>query len=364
MSTSILQIAPVLFLLDVRAWKDGKEFRRREKFTGSKKAAETRFHELRKELYERAKKNPRSLKSPDKVCSTFGEVINFYLKRNEIGDSKHYFDRLKVDLGNFSLNDMADSFDRWLLLLRQGRSARTGRPLTPATINRFIAWSKAALNFCLSYGMIEENPLAHIKKAKEIPRDIVLNDIDKQNLFNILEKEAPYLVPLVRFALLVPCRTGELIQMRRDDLDLFNNAIRVRCGIMKNKEMAAWKPIPPSMRPYFQNLPSSSEYLFPRQIGGRFKQIKAFPYKTFRHCLKQAGLKGWRLHDARHEAISSMLNFNTPEIVVSQIAGWTSSAMLRTYYHRDGLQAVKMARFQPENPAKPDSVRLEKAQAV
>jgi len=63
----------------------------------------------------------------------------------------------------------------------------------------------------------------------------------------------PWGVPLVKVALLGPCRTEELLQMRRDDLDLFNNTIPVRCGVMKNKEMAAWKPIPLSMR----------EHLFP-----------------------------------------------------------------------------------------------------
>ena len=115
---------------------------------------------------------------------------------------------------------------------------------------------------------------------------------------------------------------GELLQMHRDDLDLFNNAIRVRCGVMKNKQLAAWKPIPPSMREYFETIPSSSEYLFPRKIGKRYVPINPFPYKLFRRCLKLAKIPGWRLHDARHEAVSGLLNGNTPEAVVCQIAGW------------------------------------------
>jgi integrase len=356
------QIKPDLWLVDVRVYKGSKQYRKRQKVHGGIKAAEARFHEIRKELKERAKKEPRSLTFSAAITATFAEALDFYLARNDIGDSKHYFDRLRADLGNVPIDALAESFDRWLLLIRQGKSKITGRALTPATINRFIAWSKAALNFCLSYGMIKNNPIAHIKKTKEIPRDIALNDLDKKNLFNTLEREAPFLVPLVQFALLVPCRTGELIQMRRDDLDLFNNAIRVRCGVMKNKEMAAWKPIPPSMREYFTSLPSSTEYLFPRKIGERLVQIKTFPYELFRHCLKLARLEGWRLHDARHAAVSALLNNNTPEQVVCQIAGWTSSAMLRTYYHRDGLQALKMVRFGDEKQEKPYSVRsLEKA---
>jgi integrase len=113
--------------------------------------------------------------------------------------------------------------------------------------------------------------------------------------------------------------------------------------------MAAWKPIPPSMRKYFESLPASCEYLFPRQIGERYLQIKPFPYELFRKCLKLAGLQGWRLHDARHAAVSGMLNNNTPEAVVCMVAGWTSTAMLKTYYHRDGLQSLKMVRFPDES---------------
>jgi integrase len=75
----------------------------------------------------------------------------------------------------------------------------------------------------------------------------------------------------------------------------------------------------------------------------------------FRRCLKLAGLKGWRLHDARHEAVSGMLNNNTPEAVVCMVAGWTSTAMLRTYYHRDGLQSLKLVRFPAEDAFLPQN---------
>jgi integrase len=344
---SMKQISPGLWRVDVRFWQNGKEYRTREEVQGGRKAAETRFHELKKSLADRAETAARSLKA-----ITFSEALEFYLRRNDVGSNRHYLERLKGDLGNVPLCELAARFDRWILLTRQSKSKQTGRALKNATINRFIAWAKAALNYCVSFDAIEENPLAHFKKTKEIPRDIALNEIDRENLFNVLEREAPFLVPLVRFALLVPCRTGELVQMRRDDLDLFNNAIRVRCGVMKNKEMAAWKPIPPSMRKYFETIPAGCEYLFPRQIGERFLTINPFPYKLFRYCLKLAGLEGWRLHDARHAAVSGMLNNNTPEAVVCMVAGWTSTAMLKTYYHRDGLQSLKMVRFPGESELK------------
>lgn len=352
---SIKQLKPDLWYLDVRVHKGEKQYRRRETFSGGRKDADSRFHEIKKELREHAAKEPCSLTITK--ATTFSEALDFYLARKDMGKNKPCFDRLRADLGNLPVSALADSFDRWLLLMRQGKSKQTGRPLTPATLNRFIAWTNAVLNFCVSYGVIKENSIRHIKKTKEIPRDIALSDLNKKNLFAVLEREAPFLVPLVQFALLVPCRTGELIQMRRGDLDLFNDAIRVRCGVMKNKELATWKPIPPFMREYFTSLPSSSEYLFPQKIGDRYERLCTFPYKLFRHCLKLAGLSGWRLHDARHQAVSELLNNNTPEQVVCQIAGWTSSAMLKTYYHRDGLQSLKMVRFEPEKPAKPYSVQ-------
>ena len=45
-----------------------------------------------------------------------------------------------------------------------------------------------------------------------------------------------------------------------------------------------------------------------------------------------------------------MLNAGNPEQLVCQIAGWRSGNMIRQYYHKDGLRAVKNVVFASEKP--------------
>ena len=75
---SMKEITPVLWLLNVRAWKDGKDFRKREEFHGGKKAAGNRCYEIKKSLVEKAGSSAHSLKA-----LSFAEALDFYLERKK-----------------------------------------------------------------------------------------------------------------------------------------------------------------------------------------------------------------------------------------------------------------------------------------
>jgi integrase len=212
--------------------------------------------------------------------------------------------------------------------------------------------AKAALNMCLKDGLIKDNPLRHIEILKVVPRDIYLSELDRQRLLNVIDREAPHLSAIVRFALAIPCRKAELVNLRRDDLDLLNSAIRVRHETAKG-DNGSWKPIPPGwMTEYFQRLPKETEYLFYRHD----RQGKCKPLGNFRRswtrCLRIAGIPDFHFHDTRHISASDLLNAGNAEQLVCQIAGWKSGNMIRQYYHKDGLRAVQNVVF---SRAKPDT---------
>ncbi|MBD3391646.1 MAG: tyrosine-type recombinase/integrase [Chitinivibrionales bacterium] len=224
------------------------------------------------------------------------------------------------------------------------------------TMNHYTTWAKAILNYAVRFGLIEKNPIRHFEKLREVARDVVLNEIDRQRLLNVVDREAPHLSAVLRFALQVPCRRSELVNMKRDALDLFNNCIRVRCGTMKNKNLAAYKPIPPDMLDYFRNLPSDTDYLFYRRDrDGVCRGLGDFK-RAWGRCLRLAGIKGLHFHDSRHMSATELLNNGTPEGVVVEIAGWTSNAMLRTYYHRAGVQSLNLVRFSSGREANPEGI--------
>jgi integrase len=179
---------------------------------------------------------------------------------------------------------------------------------------------------------------------------------DQTNLLNVIDRKAPYLSALTRFALAVPVRRGEVLAMRTADVDLFNGCIRSRQGTMKGSRMAATKPIPPDaiVQRHFRTLPADCEYVWYREENGRHVRIASFR-NAWLACTKEAGLRGFRFHDCRHVAVSRMLNAGTPAQVVAQIAGWTSTAMIKQYYKLDGAEALKLVRFSPVS--KPELVQ-------
>ena len=109
---------------------------------------------------------------------------------------------------------------------------------------------------------------------------------------------APHLKPAVEFAMLVPIRKSELVNLKKDALDLFNNVIRLRNGTTKNKR-GTFIPIPPDMLPYFRSIPSESEYLFYRRVGDRYFSLGDFK-KAWQRVKRLAGIEDFHFHDLRH----------------------------------------------------------------
>lgn len=305
-----------------------------------KETAKALCEKLKKELRE-GKQTESSLTAPE----TFGTVLHFYLDRKGAGKSACYFDRLLSDLGNVPLDELPDRFDRYIQLLKHSTGKNTGRPIKNGTINQYLMRAKAALNFAASNSLIKKNPLKNFKQFKEVARDVVLSEIEIQRLMNTIEREAPHISPIVRFAFQVPCRRSELVNMRKNDLDLFNNSIRVHNGTTKNKN-GCWKPIPPDMVDYFRNIPKETDYLFYKKHYTGYRYLGDFK-KSWKRCLRIAGINDFRFHDTRHISASSLIDNGTPEQVVMQVAGWKTN-MLRTYYHRSGKESLKLVRFLPQ----------------
>ena len=333
------QLKSGLWLLDVRIKRHGIQYRKRLRVRAGEKEATARFHEIKKELREQADAEG-SLTLSERL-KTFGQALDWYYRaRKDNLVSPSAFKSLKNDLGDVPLSEIKHKFKEYWLCLRRARSRQTGEYLAPSTVNHYTITAKAALNMCVKDGLLESNPLKHIEILKVIPRDIYLSALDRQRLLNVIDREAPHLSAIVRFALDVPSRKSELVQLRREDLDLLSNSIRVRHQNAKG-DNGSWKPIPPGMTTYFQTLPPGTEYLFYRRDWrGKFLPLGNF-HRAWKRCLRLAGISDFHFHDTRHIAASDLLNAGNPEQLVCQIAGWKSGNMIKQYYHKDGLRAVQ-----------------------
>jgi integrase len=343
---SIRQTGADQFFLDVRVYRNGKQYRCRETFSGCRKNAEMKYWTLKKELSATAEKSC-SLTS---TANTFADIIDFYLERkksflSQFEKIEYIFDNLSKDLGNVSIVDLADKFDKYLRLIRRDASHRYGRPLSDSTYNRYIGYAKIVCNFAVKYELIERSPLARFTKIKEVGRDRILSEEEKLRLLNTLEAVAPHLKPAVEFAMMIPIRKGELVNLKKDSLDLINNVIRLRNGTTKNNR-GTFIPIPPIMVQYFWSIPAESEYLFYRQKGGRYFSLGDFK-RAWKRVKRLAGIGDFHFHDLRHISATELIDAGTPERVVREIANWKTD-MLNRYYHLSSKKVLESVQFTPK----------------
>ncbi len=307
---------------------------------GTREEAKALFEKMKAGL--RAEDAGRSL-----TIKSFGEILAIFReKRNKVSASDvSRCNMLAAELGDIPLNGFADSFEGYLKVFRNSPTRKTGEPPCNASVNRIIEIVRAAFNLCLELNLVKENPItkARFPKAKERPRDRYLNIEERQRLFNAIEKHFPYLLPFIRYSILVPSRKSELTQLSREAYNAFTNTVYIptsKAGI------PIYKPVPDEMRPYFLNgIPKECPWLFFRQDkSGKFHSLGDFR-KAFRTCLKMAGLSNVRVHDLRHVAASDLCALGNSEREIMDIAGW-KTPMLSTYWHKNSLRSAQAIRFQ------------------
>jgi integrase len=327
-----------------RVRANGKIVQRRQTFTGTKEKARELLAEMKREI-----------RGDGAGCSltqlqTFDELLLIYReKRNKVlPRDVSQLDRLSNDLGKVPLNAFPDRFEAYMRLYKNTplkkyeKTEKKGRLPSNAAANRIIEYVRAAFNVALSLELLKVNPItrARFPKAKESPRDRYLNEDERTRLLNVIEAQRPYLLPFVRYSLLVPCRKSELTGLKREAYNAFTNTVYVpksKAGI------PIYKPVPEELKEYFQGIPAGCPWLFYRQEKDGFHSLGDFR-KVWHSCLKAAGLQNVRVHDLRHVAASDLCAAGNSERAIMDIAGW-KTPMLSTYWHKDSLKSAQNIQF-------------------
>ncbi len=333
MNFKLNQIDSSTFKIDALIKRDGKQYRKRYTFTGSKRQANYKGAEMVRELEAKAEQesNHSSLKS-------FKQCIQFYLSRNEIKrNDMTYINRISEELGELSIDEIPKGLERLIQYLSRTRT-RKGTFYSDATKNRYQQWTRAILNFAVKWDQIEKNPIKQIQKFKEVPRDKGLTTDEVERLLAAIEKHRPYLKAITLFALQIPCRVSELTNAKRVDCDMNSEQLRIRSGTTKNG-IGISKPIPPNLIDYFKSIPIGCPWVFYREENGVYHQLKNFN-KAWRFVCDVAGLQELRFHDLRHYSATQLINAGLSERQLMEVAGWKTN-MLSTYYHRNSSVTTK-----------------------
>src|SRR5581483_410085 len=157
------------------------------------------------------------------------------------------------------------------------------KELSGTTLNRDLACLKTIVRRAVLNRQIDRNPLEGFKLFKEIPRDRTLTPVEFQTL---LSHCIQHLKPMVFLAYRVGMRRGEILNLRRNQVDYQNRIIILEAADTKTQDRREI-PMDDEMIDVLRRVPRvlGSPYFFTY----RGKPIRDF--KTgFRNACEMAGL--------------------------------------------------------------------------
>lgn len=319
--------------------------RKQEIFEGTKTDAELRSAEIVKAL--RDQKNS-SLKASQYCIKNFSDLIELFKEKRGPFSASHErkVNFLREELGHIPIEVFPERFEHYLKVLKQTKP-KNGKPQrSNHSSNRYIEIVRSAFNLVVELEIIEKNPItkARFPKLEEKPRDRYLTEDERLRLLNEIKKHRPYILPIIQYMLLVPCRKTELTSAKKDQYNPFNGTIFIPDS---KADIPIYKPVPEEMKQYFNSIPSDCPYLFYRKDETGYHQLGTLQ-KPWAFCLKQAKLRNVRIHDLRHISATDLYEAGNPERVIMDVAGW-KTPMLSQYRHKDSFRSAQAIRFQKSN---------------
>ena len=204
--------------------------------------------------------------------------------------------------------------------LKAGKSRSTVRSYLKL-LSRAITIGRKELAIPLTH-----NPFELVEKPKpNAARERTLEEHELKKLFKACGSCClfHFLGAFAEVAYLTLCRRGELLRLKRNDVDFIN-----RVAVLQ--ETKADKPRTIALSPRVVELLKS----LPRTVDGIFfpvRSISAFE-KAFARAVKRAGIEDFHMHDLRHCGAQHLIEdegWSTIELM--QQGGWTSGSMAKRY---------------------------------
>lgn len=226
----------------------------------------------------------------------------------------------------------------------------SGKPLAPATRNRYLATLRHAFTFARTdLEWISTNPLSRMGQTEPRGRVRFLDDAERERLLEAgQESRDPRLYPLVILAISTGARNSELMSLRWPDVDFER-----RLAILHDTKNGERRAIPlegEAMRVLrefarLRRIDSDLVFASPR---GRTR----FPRGSWKRAVQRAGLEDFRFHDLRHTAASYLAMSGATLAEIAEVLGHKTLAMVKRYahltdQHTSGVVARMNERFLP-----------------
>ncbi|HEY3940217.1 MAG TPA: tyrosine-type recombinase/integrase [Bryobacteraceae bacterium] len=228
--------------------------------------------------------------------------------------------------------------------IRKYKESRLNTGASPGTINRELARLRRAFNL----GAVEDPPLVY-----RVPRILALKEdniregfLEEPQYRALVAVLADSVKPVFVVAYHLGMRTGELLKIRRDWVDLAEGIIYITGRATKNR-WPKTAPIYGDMRGWLEMQISRCQLLAPKtkdlwvwEDGSRMKSFRG----TWETACEAVGLPGLLFHDLRRTAVRNMIRAGVPEKTAMAVSGHKTAAMLWRYNivdTRDIIEAGK-----------------------
>ncbi len=225
--------------------------------------------------------------------------------------------------------------------------AKRAAEVSPATINRSLAFLKRVFNVAIADGCVEQNPVRKVKLFKENNARVrFLTAEEETTLFTKLEDTDQ---GMVLVALHTGFRQAEQFGLRWEHVDFATGIMTVpRSKSGETRRV----PMNDIVRGVLRALPSrmKSAWVFPSATGETPLDARNYVSRVFQPALKEASVQGFRWHDLRHTFASRLVMAGVDLRTVQELMGHKTLVMTLRYAHLSAshqLDAVQRLVAQP-----------------
>ena len=228
---------------------------------------------------------------------------------------------MKTDLLPFFSRKFLNEIDAPLIDEFKTLKASEGKVVTT---NRNLALLKHMFTKAMDWKYLSENPAKVVKLLKE-PRG-KLRYLTQLEIDRLLKELNGMVKAIVVTALNTGMRKGELLNLKWEDVDLFNDYLIVEYS--KNGESRKI-PINDMLKQELMNLPRYGDFVFSKENGDSYGN----PRKAFKSALKRAQIENFRFHDLRHSFSSLLAMSGVPLRTIADLLGHKTIQMTMRYSH-------------------------------
>ena len=296
---------------------------RRSTGTKDRKAAQEYHDRLKAEQWRVAKLGEQ----PDR---TFEEAAEPFLKAYEGTDSYeakvcHITHWLECFAGR-ELSSLTSGEIAANVPSHQVREGRKPKKLAPATQNRYVSTIKRMLSMAAEWGWIAKAPRApRQKEAKVNIRWITQREA--RTLLTCIENE--WMRDLTAFALATGMRASEILHLEWAHVDLARRNTWVGAERAKSSVARSVPLNDDALEVLRRRKGKHKVYAFAR-LETPAKQVDS---RIFGIALGKARITDFTFHDLRHTWASWHAQAGTPLMVLKELGGWETMAMVQKYAH-------------------------------